>query len=389
MSNATLAAAPPHRLDLQAIARTWLLLILLALLGTALRYGAFLLVRGGDFSSFLDAMCQFDCGWYRGLALNGYATEIATSNWAGQTNWAFFPAYPLLAGTVTRLTGFSWTLAAGLVSTVALLAAAALSAPVFGSNRRAFWLFAFLLLVGPFGWFATATYSESLFILLTVLGFLALHRSGYVAAGFWGALLSATRVTGVLFAVAIAVQAAVDYRRSGTSWQELPRRLLTDRRLWLSLLLVPLGLLAYMVYLRFTVGDGLAFARIQQTWFRSLQNPFAVWWGVVSNGWPFKPGWGLLNTLALFVALATWLIIGMARAGRVAMAAFCLAALLLSVGSGLGSSLRFIGGLAPVTIFLAEALASRRWLTWATIPVGLVLGAAFAADWMLGDTLLA
>jgi len=152
---------------------------------------------------------------------------------------------------------------------------------------------------------------------------------------------------------------------------------------------VPLGLLAYMVYLRFTVGDGLAFARIQQTWFRSLQNPFAVWWGVVSNGWPFKPGWGLLNTLALLVALATWLIIGMARAGRVAMAAFCLAALLLSVGSGLGSSLRFIGGLAPVTIFLAEALASRRWLTWATIPVGLVLGAAFAADWMLGDTLLA
>lgn len=98
MSNATLAAAPPHRLDLQGTARTLLLLILLALLGTALRYGAFLLVRGGDFSSFLDAMCQFDCGWYRGLALNGYATEIATSNWAGQTNWAFFPAYPCWRG---------------------------------------------------------------------------------------------------------------------------------------------------------------------------------------------------------------------------------------------------------------------------------------------------
>lgn len=389
MSNATLAAAPADRLDLWGTARTWLLLIVLAILGTAWRYAAFLLVRGGGFEAFLDAMCQFDCGWYRSLALNGYATEIATDNRTGQTNWAFFPAYPLLAGGVMRLTGFSWNLAAGLVSTAALVAAAAMSAPIFGPNRRAFWLFAFLLLVGPFGWFATATYSESLFILLTVLAFVALQRSGYVAAGFWGGLLSATRVTGVLFAVAIAVQAVVDHRRGGTPWRELPKRLLTDHRLWLGLLLVPIGLLTYMTYLRFTVGDGLAFARIQQTWSRSLQNPFTVWWGVVSNGWPFKTGWGLLNTLALFVALATWLIIGMARSGRVAMAAFCLAALLLSVGSGLGSSLRFIGGLAPVTIFLAEILASRRWLTWATIVFGLVLGAAFAADWMLGDTLLA
>jgi hypothetical protein len=389
MSYSTAASAPSDRLDLREKARTWLLLILLAILGTAWRYGAFLLVKGGGFDAFLDAMCQFDCSWYRGLALNGYATEISTDNRAGQTNWAFFPAYPLLAGSIMRLTGLSWNLAGGLISTVALVAAAAMSAPVFGPNRRAFWLFAFLLLVGPFGWFATATYSESLFILLTVLAFVALQRSGYVAAGFWGGLLSATRVTGILFAVAIAVQAVVDHRRSGTSWQELPQRLLTDRRLWLGLLMVPLGLLAYMLYLRFTVGDGLAFARIQQAWFRSLQNPFTVWWSVVSSGWPFRPGWGLLNTLALFVALATWLIIGMALSGRVAMAAFFLAALLLSVGSGLGSSLRFIGGLAPVTIFLAEILASRRWLTWATIAIGLVLGAAFAADWMLGDTLLA
>src|SRR5690606_18536658 len=106
----------------------------------------------------------------------------------------------------SSLTGLP-VLPSGFVLSNAFIFAAALCArPLFGAQATAYWLFVVGLLMGPFSFLFSMLYSESLFILLTVLGLVALQRSHYLAAAVAGALLSATRPTGVLFVFAILVQ---------------------------------------------------------------------------------------------------------------------------------------------------------------------------------------
>jgi hypothetical protein len=190
--------------------------------------------------------------------------------------------------------------------------------------------------------------TESLFLLLTVGCFLAARRGHWWLTGILGALATATRPTGILIFPALLVQYFETYRRENL-W----------RREMLALLLVPLGLFAFMFYLRQTTGDALAFLKVQAAWghragfflrplFDYLTNPL-----LVSVRWDFR----LLNFAAALTALACGLVLLKRRQWSLAIYALtCVIAPLSSMA--LQSMSRYFLTIFPAFIILA--LAGRR-----------------------------
>jgi hypothetical protein len=349
-------------------------LVVLALLlaGLGVRYATYLLAdEGAEIGRYLETLCFWSCDAYSGIAERGYD---AAPNAAARANSAYFPLYPATVWLFKAVTGLPTLIAGFLLSNGFVAAAALLSRPLFGGNNRAYWLFVLTLLVGPFSFFFSTLYSESLFILLTVAVLVALQRSNYLAAGIAGALLSATRPTGVLIVFAILTQIFLDHRRAGGSFAAFPRRVIRDPEAMLALFVAPLGLFAYMAYLHLHVGDALAFARVQVGWGRELDNPIDTllrvfagelsvnYRSLVDYSWAFAALVGLALSVALVVR------------GRIAAGVFCALCITVSLATGITSMVRFVAGLVPLGMAVTEFAAKWRVTLFITALLAIALG---------------
>lgn len=97
------------------------------------------------------------------------------------------------------------------------------------------------LLVFPTSFFFASVYSESLFLLLTLLSFYFARKQNWLLAGAFGGLISATRIVGI----AIFPVLLYEYYIQNKSSFALNKKTLT--RL-LPIFISPLGLIAYMIY---------------------------------------------------------------------------------------------------------------------------------------------
>lgn len=357
------------------------LIVLAILTGIAFRFAVYSLSQNSfAFTDFVQAHCVFDCGSYSSVIDRGYDGEIGAFGQPDRSNWAFFPLYPLLASLLTKLLGLSPAFAGFVLSNTLIGMAAFFSRPLFVSNR-AYWFFVVTLAMGPFSVLFSSLYTESLFILLTVLSVRALHRSDYLRAGLWVALLSATRITGVLMVFGILAQVVADHRKNGGAWSSLPRRILGDANLLLAFLVAPLGLFAYMAFLYALTGDALAFAHIQRSWGRMLDQPLAAIADAFSGGWVLSYYSLLQQSWALAGILGIALSAVLAVRGRFAEAVFCILCLLASLSSGVGSMVRFTAGLAPLGMIAAELLTTWRWLAWPALALAICLDAIITLGW--------
>lgn len=357
---------------------------LLVLAGLAWRYAVYVFATGSpDPGQYVARMCAFDCSWYAGIIENGYTPF--TGDWTTQANWAFFPLYPLLVWAVKSVTFLPTALAGTLVSTLVTIATAVVVRPWFRGNTAAWWLFAFCLFLGPAALIFSILYTESLFGLLTVLTFVALARERHLEAGIWAALLSATRITGVMMAVAIGVLFLV---RLATARRPLSDAIRTNRGLILAAVLAPLGLVAYMAYLWLTVGDPLAFLHVQAAWERNFQPPWlTLLQGLVELTQPSRiPPEAVAYNLAMLAGLA--LSVVLIVRGRLAEGVFCLGVLLLSMTSGIGSMVRFAAGLLPLGMIICELLSRWRPAYLAAYPAAFAIGAAATWFWLNGQNWL-
>ncbi len=358
---------------------TWPLVLAFLLLGNLGRYGVYLFLHGSATPlDYLTALCVWDCHWYVTIVEHGYDLAPVEHFRPGGANWAFFPLYPLLVAALHRL-GLSVTLAGFLVSSTCIAIAALAARPLLRGSRT--WrLWAFSLLAGPFSMLFATLYTESLFILLIVLSLRALQRQNYLAASFWTALLSATRVTGVLMTIAILVSAIADQRRAGTPWRAIPLALLRRGDLVLAMFVAPAGLFAYMAYMAVLTGDGLAFLHIQRAWGRDLGNPLAALWQALALP-PLTPETMVLFTWAAAAAIGLALSGWMLFTRREAADAFTALAILASLSSGVTSMTRFSAGLAPIGFVIAEAFSRWRALYWLAFPLSFALGLVVTLGW--------
>lgn len=240
-----------------------------------------------------------DVNWYVGIAEQGY--ERAPFNADVPHNWAFFPAYPLLLRFASYVTG-EFVLTGMVISQLFFLGALFLLHRVcllFGLTGDDADRCLFYLAVFPTSYFFSLPLPESLFLMLTVGSFYLAKRERWWLAGLCGALASASRTTGVLLLPALAL----------LYWQMY--RPLRQMRPWrsdvLALLLIPTGLLSFMIYLHAITGNAFAFKDSMAAWGRQagffytplyeyLSRP-----GDLAENWDFR----LLNFLAAVLALTT------------------------------------------------------------------------------------
>ena len=213
--------------------------------------------------------CKWDCLWFAGIATLGYEPEPRTGSLA---SWPFMPMFPITVAPAIHLLHLEPQRATVLMSKVWLFTAILAFLWMVGDEVSSYGemlLAAMLVAFNPYVIYAHAGYSEPLYFTLAACAFAALQRDRFVWSGVYGGVLSATRVQGVVFAAAYGIRCL---RAVGI------RKFFKERRLTLllGLLLCPIGLSIYIIYLWRLTGDAVAFAHVESAWDRSLTNPYTV-----------------------------------------------------------------------------------------------------------------
>lgn len=220
--------------------------------------------------SIFDKMNNWDAGWYRSIAMDGYALTPSPDG-TGEANWAFFPLMPLVMRYLIQFTHGDLNVVTCIANSLFFLAGLAVAASYICKTRNSYveaLLFCLVYTFGPYSFYFSIFYSESLFFLFVALFFMFMHEKRYIAMGVVGALASATRNLGVFLVFAIAVQYTADYFRENGGrplfgyWKEAFK----NPGLVLGVALIPLGLFSFMAFLGHIMGDPMAFVHIQYAW---------------------------------------------------------------------------------------------------------------------------
>lgn len=156
------------------------------------------------------------------------------------------PLYPVLIRGIGFLLGGNMLVAALLISSIASFAALYLlyqlakelsgSAAIARASVAAFALF-------PVSFFLMSGYTEALFLALAIGAYSAARRDHWLPAGLLAALATLTRLQGILLLVPLGLELWLVYRDDLRRWQS-----------WFALLLAPLALAAYSLFIWLTQG---------------------------------------------------------------------------------------------------------------------------------------
>ncbi len=178
--------------------------------------------------------------WYRGL------------------DQAFFPLYPITISLFSRILMIGPAVSGiivSLLSTLFLLITLQKLMELDNFKKEAIWASLFYLSF-PSSFFLTGIYTESLFILLVILSFYLARRKSLLLSGIVGALASATRVVGIFLLPALALESYEQYKKEKNSYGNV-------LKYFAPLIIIPLGLLSYMVFLWYKYSDPLLFVHMQ------------------------------------------------------------------------------------------------------------------------------
>ncbi len=319
----------------------------------------------------LDVWGRYDTTWYLDLATNGY--HVAPDLAHQQSNLAFFPLYPNLVRWIVGALPVPWQHYATRFTVAVLVAnACALAATwvVFelvrerwGDDALARRTVLYLLLF-PAGFFLSAAYSESLFLLTAAGALLLAQRGRWWLAGAVAALAALTRSLGILVVPALALLYLTEPRPGF-------RRIRADA----FALLLPIATLAgHAVHLARLSGDPLALFHAQSAWGRTLAAPWTTLAG------PHHPVMGGFEVAAVLLFFLLGLALLVER--QWALGAFALLCLAPIVTSGtLMSATRLVCVIFPAFVPLAR-LGAREPVDRAIVVTFAFTQALFFAGWV-------
>jgi hypothetical protein len=386
------------------------------------------LTRANLSQGFFQAWYRWDSTRYLDIAVGrGYWYEPGEVSTV-----AFFPVYPMLIRAFTfGSTDPNAAIAVGMLISNAALLASLILLYALGERllnrldaRRA----ALYMALFPASVFFSAVYTESLFLLLTLLMVWALQphplapspthsvrgeggqnpnttasasklpTPNWLIVGLAGLLATATRPTGVFTLIFVgyewlrqinagdgSLRGLWAAARDGSLW----RAGLANWRTLLCIALIPCGLLLFMGYLWLTFGDAALFWRVQsEGWDFESIGPLAVLVrdaGLMLNGVPTSESapvwWGWIDFGAFFLTLAAcvtiWRRIGWGYA------LYCAVTVLALLNSRSISMVRYVVVLFPV--FWALGVWGRRRmvdrLLTTLFMLGLALSTALFIKW--------
>lgn len=219
---------------------------------------------------FFDTFFKWDSGWYLKIALNGYDLKSA----------AFFPIYPLILKFFYMIGHISPLYSGVILSNLffILLLYVFMVLVRLDYSEKDVYKITLLLTLFPTSFFFSCAYTESLYMLLTLVTLYAIRKQKWAKAGLVGMFAGVTRNTGALLSIPFAIEFLVNY------WKDPNRKSLIDVRklkyiLWG--LCFPLLTFCYMGFLKYRLNDPLAFAHAQKFFSRSFMYPWeTIYYGL-------------------------------------------------------------------------------------------------------------
>jgi hypothetical protein len=231
-------------------------------------------------------LARWDSVWYLTIARYGYAHI--------RERMAFYPLYPALIHVLAWVTR-SDLVAGVLISLVSFAVALVLLHRLVSLDFDQEIANTTVILIAfcPVSFFFSAVYTESLFFARSIGAIYAARRERWLLCGVLGFLAALSRNGGI----ALIIPAALIYfyapreaplTRWGAAGAQGVRRLLPRHRLRaeaLWLLLIPVGLSAYLAYLGIRYGDTLAPFRVESIWYRHTTFPLTTVWHGATQAW--------------------------------------------------------------------------------------------------------
>lgn len=289
---------------------------------------------------FIDGWIRWDAGWYHQIASTGYDN---LPNGEGQRDTAFFPLLPLLTHVLGRVIGhfgIAGLLVANLSGAWACVLLFRLTGRRFGTAVAERTLL--LLLFFPYSFYLNSMHTEPLFLCWVVAAFYYADKQQWLRAALCAACASATRSVGVLVALGLLTAYLESIKFD-------LRRVRADV---LYLLLCPLGLVAYMLFLWKRFGTPLQFvySQVAHGWAGSsfVKHP-----GTESTWTDSLLSWFLRLQFGHLLALGTiTLLVAMRRRLPLSFVLWAVVTLCVSMSSP-GSLGRFLVVVFPAFIALA------------------------------------
>jgi hypothetical protein len=328
---------------------------------------------GHGWHGVFTAFERQDAFWFLRIATTGYV--------AGDGSAAFFPLYPLLVRAVSWVLGGHPLLAATLISNLAFLGSLLVlyDLTVREFSRDVAQRTIVYIAVFPTAFFFFAPYSESLFLLLSLVAFREARRDRWAGAAVAGALAALTRSLGVVLAPALVMMALEDRVERSSPW---PRVLAGSA--------VLLGPLIYLGWWGLAHGDAFTPIHAQASWQREGAFPLTTLWNAVklaSGSGLEDPGYWIIDLLVVGVVIAA--VVAGWRRLPLPYLTYALGSLLIPLSfpyppRPLLSMPRFVAVIFPAFWVLADA-AERRRLSHtaivATFAGGLSLLAVLFMNW--------
>jgi hypothetical protein len=316
-------------------------------------------------SSFHEKFSAYDGGWYKSIAADGYHYDSTQAS-----SVAFFPLFPLLGAGVMRLTGLESTWALLIVSHICLAASFVIAAIYLRGrrpppDRTTVSLTLLALGLMPATLFFRMTYSESVFLLLTLLLLLGIQGEWPLpVVALIAGLATASRPVGVGLLLPLLIYA----------WRRSPNHRTFFTRAALTTPLACSGLLIYAAFLYVQFGDPLVFAKTQTHWGRAAPSLTTKLFALLSYQpiWEIflcqpPAGWSVFaweQVNPVYFAASVLLILFGACRGRLNAYETSLAAMLLLIPyltrgyeMNMASSARFAAVVFPVYLILGEWLS--------------------------------
>ena len=242
--------------------------------------------------SFFKSLFRLDAAYYDYIVRYGYHNEGNTAMfrnlndifvmgcWNAKGVYCFFPLYPLLISLFYFISfkTISPNIIGCCLSFVFLVFFLFMVVRYLRMHNKKvnWWLVSILFVFNQVMIYFYSMYTESIFMLLAILVIYFADKKQYVWSGFCGALLTATRVTGILFMFYLFFRILQHNKqllletKGSVKWYQPFFHIFVDAKQLVALALFPLGLACFMLYLNYVQKvPVLAFSDMQTAWGRT------------------------------------------------------------------------------------------------------------------------
>lgn len=315
-------------------------------------------------AGYCDMIQRNDSGWYEIIATNGYPeisekSELGYNNGAEfkQSEWAFFPFYPLMIRGLMNISGLGFALY-GLIwslifSTLAIIGFHKFVQLYVEDQNRAYY-FTLLFLFFPFHYYFSMMYTEAVYFTFLIFSFLSIYKNRLLYLPVLIIPLVLVRPNGIVGLIPLYLF-FLERNKILVKYSFNLKALFSRGIILKSLLFVtgPLAFLAFSLYQKQMTGYYFAFSIAQQGWYREFMLPFMAFF----RRGDFTTQFNSVYTIVfILMAILGW------KKFPLSLNVLIWTGLLLPLCSGSVTSMpRFISVIFPFTILIGAWLFNTKY----------------------------